>query len=376
MIYRSLILLLFVLFLVPGCDGPPGPPGQGLADQDLIAPSIRILSPKPGIKHYDSTLTLQIEVIDTLVDVDFVEYFINGSKFTDDTQSDSAIVYDSPYLFDWNLNQSNVSSGLISISALATDENGNSGESPTILINYKIPVGLDTLQHTAFGKRIGWPLPWRRQLLDDITYPNPISPDSADITETIALNVSYTAVATEFIAPHNLTLRGASIYLDYPTDYPGQRYPDFDQPPLFTQISVYSMSDSGTIGEETTYTTLENGRNGFAYKYGSWVDIPFDTELEYQEGESFAIGIKFLGELGDELTEGFYIPRVNYPNPHDSLRIDTTITSHSFALQGSPDSLAWNRGIMNYRRISQTNQVYLEKMEWFIRALVDYGDAE
>ncbi len=127
--------LVLVLLAGLGCEGPQGPQGEGV-DQDFEPPVITLLAPQPGDTIVSTSTMLQAEAVDN-DSVHYVEFFVDGSSIRG--QSDSAIVLEEPYEFDWLLPPDVFPEGTHIITAKAVDYNKNTSWAPSMPV-YHLPL--------------------------------------------------------------------------------------------------------------------------------------------------------------------------------------------------------------------------------------------
>jgi len=139
----ALLLLLTLIFLSLGCDGASGPDGSNAEQEDLVAPEVRFLSPRPNTIVTQDTLRLEVEIVDGTEDLHHVEFLVNGSP---DLGYDSAVAYSPPYSYLLDLSQANVEYGAVILGLEAVDTLGNRASGSSLVITYLSPESTLTVE--------------------------------------------------------------------------------------------------------------------------------------------------------------------------------------------------------------------------------------
>ncbi|GBE30751.1 MAG TPA: hypothetical protein ENH10_01330 [Bacteroidetes bacterium] len=145
----SFILILATFLLLAGCDGAAGPDGEDSPDQDITAPQLEIVRPLPGELIAGSKMMLEAVVSPRAPEdenaIERVRFYVNG---TTQMGEDSAIVTQSPFIYEWDFEVAGTAYGQVTITAEAVDMLGNSSLSALRLITRRELVGIDTLVDT------------------------------------------------------------------------------------------------------------------------------------------------------------------------------------------------------------------------------------
>lgn len=158
-------LAVSLLLLGLGCDGLQGPPGLDADEYDHHPPAVSLLHPNGTTEIIGDTLTLSAHAVDTLGQIEQVEFLVNGSNTNG---SEIAILPEEPYRFLWDFSADATPYGIVSIQVVARDTAGNRQATPLLLLNRVEYSGMDTLQYWVYGAEESlWPIPAAHEVFDE-----------------------------------------------------------------------------------------------------------------------------------------------------------------------------------------------------------------
>ncbi|MFH0883771.1 MAG: Ig-like domain-containing protein [bacterium] len=194
---RTASVALLVSFSLgwTSCQGPAGPDGKDAPYLDTVSPEVRLISPIANARVFTDTLTLQADFPDGGDDVVRLEFLVNGSS---DLGYDSMVVYPPATSCTVDLHAAGIAYGTVLLGAVASDGEGNVGQSGFRLINYLVPgqpFRLEAWRVRGTGATLRVP--------ETTTY--------VKSTDIVALDVY--SLAFRFPVPFNATLDSVEINL-------------------------------------------------------------------------------------------------------------------------------------------------------------------
>ncbi len=346
-------LLLVTIFLVLGCQGPQGPDGVGMESVDHTPPEVYITYPQPGAELITDEVLFQIEATDTLSDVEYVTLYVNGSNLL---AGDSLISFAPPYQIQYNFATAGVPYGWFNASAKAVDLVGNEQLTPLVMFRRKQLVGLDTLSYYASNAEYsgGFLLPF----------------GSVDDSTGYELFANYNGV--RFTAPYHCSLVGLEIFFSSPGNFQQPEMQGITGPTDFL-VSLYEPDIQGLPGEGIDSMVVSQSE--VRLETWTYVDLTLmreDSAYTVEETEEFILLVRSMDEWSPSQSRGLVMTtKVILNGEYD---VDE-FTHRSLDSETGSDGRGWGTLLGHFPYYDDFN-ADVDKQDWMMRAIIDYGDGE
>ncbi len=347
----SLILLVIFLF---GCQGEQGPAGVSGEYVDHVSPEIEISSPTPDSILVTDEITFNLDVTDSLGEIEYITMYVNGSNRIGD---DSLVSYFPPYQIFVDFVALDMPYGMFNVTAKAVDTSGNSQTTPLMFYTRKNLVGLDTLSYFNFASiyAAGFQLPY-------------CEIDSASGDTMLAAN--YTGV--RFQVPYRCELVAVELFFSDPGSFPDMSGSTITGPSNF-QVSMFHPDDQGLPG--VGIDSMVYAASNVMIEDWTYADLSsFDDGNPYQadELEEVILLVRSTEVWQEDMTRALiFTTKVdsNYTGAIDEY------THRSLDNETGIEGRGWGT-MLNHAPEYFEIVGEVDKQDWMIRLIIDYGDGE